>query len=100
MIATSRHVSDDCGDVQRWSKMGISFRSRVEESKGHAKLAKRSRRLQRDIEGRADIDAVYWCGKCENMCSETAVSHQRGGKQRDAGLREGKSGNSGRCADD
>src|SRR5580704_14127170 len=77
MIATGRRVSDDRGDVRRWSKTGISFESRVEESKGRAKLAKRSRRLRRVIEGRADIYAIYKCGKCENMCSETALSHHR-----------------------
>ena len=37
MIATGRRVSDDRGDVRRWSKTGISFRSRVEESKVKSK---------------------------------------------------------------
>jgi hypothetical protein len=42
MIATGRRVSDDRGDVRRWSETGISFEGQVEESKGRAKLAKRS----------------------------------------------------------
>jgi hypothetical protein len=59
MIATSRCVSDDCGDVRRWSETGLSFEGQVEESKGRAKMAKCSRRLRRVIEGQTDIDAVY-----------------------------------------
>jgi hypothetical protein len=42
VIATGRRVSDDRGDVRRWRETGISFEGQVEESKGRAKLAKRS----------------------------------------------------------
>jgi hypothetical protein len=49
IIAAGRCMSDDCGDLRRWSETGISFEGQVEELKGRAK---RSRRLQRVIEGR------------------------------------------------
>jgi hypothetical protein len=51
-IATSRRVSDNCGDLWRWRETGISFGSQVEESK---KVVRSSRSV---VEGCGELSKV------------------------------------------
>ena len=55
MIATGRRVSDDRGDVRRWSETVISLESQVEESKVKSKSRRVVRSSRSVVEGCGEV---------------------------------------------